>query len=52
MAVEWGTIASLATAGGTLVLAVSTFASVRSANRAAWIVSVSHHWNLDRPDPR
>jgi hypothetical protein len=35
MAVEWGTIASLATAGGTLVLAVSTFASVRSANRAA-----------------
>ena len=35
MAVEWATIASLATAGGTLVLAVSTFASVRSANRAA-----------------
>jgi hypothetical protein len=35
MAVDWGTIASLATAGGTLVLAVSTFASVRSANRAA-----------------
>jgi hypothetical protein len=31
----WGTIASLATAGGPLVLAVSTFASVRSANRAA-----------------
>jgi hypothetical protein len=35
MAVDWATIASLATAGGTLVLAVSTFASVRSANRAA-----------------
>lgn len=32
---DWGTIASLATAGGTLLLAVSTFASVRSANRAA-----------------
>jgi hypothetical protein len=35
MAVDWGTIAELATAGGTLVLAISTFASVRSANRAA-----------------
>ena len=35
MAADWATIASLATAGGTLVLAVSTFASVRSANRAA-----------------
>jgi hypothetical protein len=35
MGTDWGTIASLATAGGTLVLAVSTFASVRSANRAA-----------------
>jgi hypothetical protein len=32
---DWSTIASLATAGGTLVLAVSTFAAVRSANRAA-----------------
>jgi hypothetical protein len=32
---DWATVASLATAGGTLVLAVSTFASVRSANRAA-----------------
>jgi len=29
------TIASLATAGGTLILAVATFASTRSANRAA-----------------
>ena len=35
MKVDWGTIAELATAGGTLVLAISTFASVRSANRAA-----------------
>jgi hypothetical protein len=32
---DWSTAASLATAGGTLVLAVATFASVRSANRAA-----------------
>jgi hypothetical protein len=31
---DWATISSLATAGGTLVLAVATFASVRSANRA------------------
>src|SRR2546421_6091311 len=29
------TVASLATAGGTLVLALATFASTRSANRAA-----------------
>src|SRR5580765_2957314 len=33
--VDWVTISSLATASGTLVLAVATFASVRSANRAA-----------------
>jgi hypothetical protein len=32
---DWATIASLLTAGGTLVLAVATFASVRSANRSA-----------------
>ena len=32
---DWASIASLATAGGTLVLAVATFAAVRSANRAA-----------------
>ena len=29
------TVASLATAGGTLILAVATFSSTRSANRAA-----------------
>jgi hypothetical protein len=34
---DTGTIASLATAGGTLVLAVATFSSTRSANRAARI---------------
>src|SRR5436189_183776 len=32
---DWVTISSLATASGTLVLAVATFGSVRSANRAA-----------------
>ena len=32
---DWVTISSLATAAGTLVLALATFASVRSANRAA-----------------
>jgi len=32
---DWVTISSLATGAGTLALAVSTFASVRSANRAA-----------------
>jgi hypothetical protein len=32
---DWTTISSLATAGGTLILAVATFSSVRSANRAA-----------------
>src|ERR1700730_2885458 len=35
MTISWVTISSLATAGGTLVLAGATFASVRSANRAA-----------------
>jgi hypothetical protein len=32
---HWATISALATAGGTLVLAAATFASVRSANRSA-----------------
>src|SRR6185369_3708209 len=31
---DWVTISSLATAGGTLVLALATFSSVRSANRS------------------
>ena len=34
---DWATVASVATAGGTLVLAVATFASIRSANRSARI---------------
>ncbi|MFL5823734.1 MAG: hypothetical protein ACJ764_09870 [Solirubrobacteraceae bacterium] len=37
MATDWATISSLATAAGTLVLALATFASVRSANRSARI---------------
>ncbi|HEX2323509.1 MAG TPA: hypothetical protein VHJ18_31430 [Streptosporangiaceae bacterium] len=32
---DWATAASLATAGGTLVLAIATFASIRSANKSA-----------------
>jgi hypothetical protein len=32
---DWATVSSLATGAGTLVLAVATFAAVRSANRAA-----------------
>jgi len=35
------TISALATAGGTLILAVATFASVRSANRAARVAEAS-----------
>src|SRR6516162_6442973 len=38
---DWPTIASLATAAGTLVLAAATFASVRSANRAARVAERS-----------
>jgi hypothetical protein len=37
----WTTISSLATGAGTLVLAVATFASVRSANRAARAAELS-----------
>jgi hypothetical protein len=35
MVANWETLASVGTAAGTLVLAIATFASVRSANRAA-----------------
>jgi hypothetical protein len=38
---NWVTISSLATAGGTLILAVATFASTRSANRAARVAEES-----------
>lgn len=38
---DWVTISSLATAGGTCLLAVATFASVRSANRSARVAEDS-----------
>lgn len=38
---DWQTISSLATAGGTLVLAVATFSAVRSSNRSARIAEQS-----------
>jgi hypothetical protein len=38
---DWPTIASLATAAGTLVLAIATFASVRSANRSARLAELA-----------
>jgi hypothetical protein len=41
MVANWETLASLGTAAGTLVLAVATFASVRSANRAARVAERS-----------
>jgi hypothetical protein len=40
-AVDWSTIASLATAGGTLVLAIATFSSVRFGQRSARIAERS-----------
>lgn len=43
---DWVTISSLATAGGTLVLAVATFASVKSANRSARVAELSVMANL------
>src|SRR5438132_10438433 len=41
MALSWPTAASLATAAGTLVLALATFASVRSSNRSARIAELA-----------
>jgi len=38
---DWTTVSALATAGGTLVLAAATYASVRSANRAARVAELS-----------
>jgi hypothetical protein len=38
---DWVTISALATAAGTLILAIATFASVRSANRAARVAEQS-----------
>lgn len=38
---SWQTASSLATGAGTLVLAIATFASVRSANRAARVAEIA-----------
>jgi hypothetical protein len=40
-ATDWPTIASLATAAGTLVLAFATFAAVRSSNRSARLAELA-----------
>jgi hypothetical protein len=45
-ALDWSTAATLATAAGTLVLAIATFAAVRSANRAARISEAAYRLNL------
>lgn len=41
LAPDWATISSLATAAGTLVLAIATFAAVRSSNRSARIAEAA-----------
>jgi hypothetical protein len=41
LATDWGTISSLLTGFGTLVLAVATFAAVRSSNRSARIAEAA-----------
>jgi hypothetical protein len=43
---DWATYSSLATAGGTLVLAIATFASVRSANRSARVAEEALQVNM------
>lgn len=44
--VDWATLASFATAIGTLVLAIATFASIRSANRSARVAEAAFQANL------
>lgn len=46
LALSWATISALATAFGTLVLGVATFAAVRSANRAARVAERSFQIGL------
>lgn len=41
IATDWATLSSLATALGTLVLAIATFAAVRSSNRSALIAELA-----------
>jgi hypothetical protein len=43
---DWATIASFATAFGTLVLAIATFASIRSANRSGRIAEAAFEAQL------
>jgi hypothetical protein len=43
---DWATLASFATAGGTLVLAAATFSAVRSSNRSARIAERSFQIGL------
>ena len=44
--IDWATVASFATALGTLVLAIATFSAVRSSNRSARIAEASFQVNL------
>ena len=46
LTIDWTTAATFATAVGTLVLAVATFAAVRSANRSARIAEAAFRVNL------
>ena len=46
LATNWATISVFATAVGTLVLAIATFAAVRSANRAARVSEAAFRSNL------
>lgn len=41
LTVDWATVSSLATAAGTLVLAIATFAAVRSSNRSARLAEIA-----------
>jgi hypothetical protein len=43
---DWATISSLATAGGTLVLAGATYAAVRSSNRSARVAETAFRQQL------
>jgi hypothetical protein len=46
LATNWATISTFATAVGTLVLAIATFAAVRSANRTARVSEAAFRSNL------
>ena len=50
-AADWATAASLATALGTLVLAVAKRLA-SSDDHPVWMLTVTRHWNSDRPGPR